>query len=75
MAARMKISELEKIPNPELGTLAMFIIGIDCKKVLAAPTFQRHKKILQAYGFNIADQIKGQWIPATESLKISRAET
>lgn len=46
----------DEIPNAALGTLTMYMAGIDVKKRLSPKTFYNHRKVLKKFGYDIANQ-------------------
>ena len=70
MTTEIKISELEKLPRPELCALAMFSLGVDLQKVYNPQTVHRLKKSLAKYGYDISRQIEQRTI-YTKSLELA----
>ncbi len=70
MATETKISELKKIPKPELTTLAMFAIGLNVRNMLSRLTYDKHRKSLAKYGYDISRQIEQETV-STKSLELA----
>lgn len=65
-----KISDLQKLPRPELAALAMHALGINLKSVYSEPTYYRLSNSLKKYGYDVTRQIDQKTI-TTKSLEIA----
>jgi len=72
MTTALRISELEKMPRSELSALAMFLIGVDIKKMYGKSTYDKRKKALRKRGYDVSKQCKATHAPVTPSLELSR---
>jgi hypothetical protein len=54
--------------------MAMHIIGVDVRKVLSAPSFYRHAKALNEFGYDVRRQISTLYAPETDSVKLAFGE-
>ena len=51
--AKIEVVDLESVPQPYLGTLCMYISGIDPKDHISESTYKRHKAKLKKLGYDI----------------------
>lgn len=50
----IEVDDLDKIPMPYAGTLAMFLTGMNPKDRMHPKTFAKHKKVLSGHGYDIS---------------------
>ena len=56
MTEEIEAPDYGEIPNPALGTLLMYMAGIDVKERLAEQTYYRHRKTLKKFGYDISNK-------------------
>lgn len=56
MTPQIKAPDYDEIPNSVLGTLTMYMAGINVKERLTLKTYYKHRKILKKFGYDISNQ-------------------
>lgn len=56
MTQEIEVPDYGDIPGCALGTLGIYIMGLDVKKHLKSSTYYRHRKILKKFGYDISNQ-------------------
>ena len=56
MTKEVRAPDYGDIPTPVLGTLTMYMAGIDVKERLSENTYYKHRKILSEYGYDISSR-------------------
>ena len=74
MTRPIKAMDLDEIPTLVLGTLTMYMAGIDVKKRLNKNTFYKHKKVLLEYGYDISNQNIKAMKPKMKTIILTIAE-
>ena len=54
---QIEVSDLKDVPDPYLGTLTKWMLGIDVARRLSPATYYRHKKVLKEHGYDISGKV------------------
>lgn len=74
MTKKIESPDYDGIPNAVLGTLTMYMAGINVKKRLSHQTYYKHRKILLGFGYDISNQNTSLISPKVKIITLEPAE-
>ena len=74
MTKKLIAKDFDEIPPNSLGALMSYMAGINVRKIYSKSTFNKHKLILQEFGYDISNKNISRIKPKTKTIVLSIAE-
>ena len=74
MTKEYEMKDLDEIPKKYIGTLSMYLMGIDPREKMHRNTFNAHRNALKKYGYDISVMSVERLKPKTRTLVLKVAE-